>query len=99
MGSATSPSRHGDAGTAPAIGTDSRLGDPIDLVAAIEAEPARHPGTTCGVIRIEREDPALGEQVRRALAMYPGLLIRYWRRQWVMRQRSSRIRARRRSHR
>lgn len=47
------------------------LSDPAvpDLVAAIMAEPARPPGTVCGVIRIERENPALGAEIRKALAL------------------------------
>ena len=40
-----------------------------DLVAAVLAEPRHLPGFVCGVIRYEREDPALGAQIRAAIAV------------------------------
>lgn len=40
----------------------------LDLVAEVLAEPSGQPGTTCGVIRLERRDPELGRQVRAAIA-------------------------------
>ena len=49
--------------------TFTGVGDPPDLVAAIMAEPVRLPGTTCSIIRLEHESPALGAEVRRAMSL------------------------------